>query len=138
MIYFNLATFRYSEIISNKNSSVEKIDVIEFKDAEGGWFEVHGWLESEFKFDSTEKSDLYGTCEATGSDRHLHIATWKCISELLERWAYHELLKVGTTKYGMGLDKTTTGFAALPCWPKSAVRSVAYGEDIERWAISNW
>lgn len=138
MIYFNLAPFRYNEILSIKNSPIEKIDVIEFKNSVGDYFEVHGWLKSKYKYDSTEKSDLYGSCDATGSDKHLQIATWKCISELIERWAFHELLKRETTEYGMGLDKTSTGFAALSCWPRSAVRAVAYGEAIERWAISNW
>lgn len=138
MIYFNLAPLRYYDILNDKISPIEKIDVIEFNDSSGKWFEVHGWLKSECKIESTEKSVLYGTCDATGSDRYLHIATWKCISELLERWAFHALIKAKSTEYGMLLDKTSTGFAALPCWPRSVVRSLAYGEALERWAISNW
>ncbi len=38
----------------------------------------------------------------------------------------------------MCVDKTSTGFAALPCWPKNQARKIALSEAVERWAISNW
>ncbi len=88
MIYLNLAPFKYNKLINQPNSPIQKLDILELKDINGNpFFEVHGYLRPELKLGLTEKSKIYGDCDATGSDKYLHIATWKCISELLERWA---------------------------------------------------
>jgi len=139
MIYLNLAPFKYNDILKAHNSPIEKINVIEIKNSDGSkYFEAHGWLKAKIKYKDTEKSNLYGSCDATGTDKYLQIAIWKCISELIERWAFNQLLTTNSLEYGIDIDATSTGFAALPCWPNKSVRKIAYGEALERWAISNW
>lgn len=139
MIYLNLAPFKYNDILKAHNSPIEKINVIEIKNSDGSkYFEAHGWLKAKIKYKDTEKSNLYGSCDATGTDKYLQIAIWKCISELIERWAFNQLLITNSLEYGIDIDATSTGFAALPCWPNKSVRKIAYGEALERWAISNW
>ncbi len=139
MIYLNLAPFKYKAILNYPQSPIQKIDITQTTNSYGSkYYEVYGWMKSEFKFLGIETSNLYGSCEATGTDKYFQIAFWKCISELVERWAFHNLLKNNSVAFGMDIDATSTGFAALPCWPKSAAREIAYCEAIERWAISMW
>ncbi len=139
MIYLNLAPFKYKAILNYSKNPIQKIDVTQITNPYGSrYFEVYGWLKNEHKFIGIETSSFYGSCEATGSDKYFQIALWKCISELVERWAFHYLLKNNDFGFGMDIDATSTGFAALPCWPKSAARKISYGEAIERWAISMW
>lgn len=138
MKFVNLAAIKYRSILTSADGPIARTRVIDNSLSESSHFEVQIWLKPELKSPTVEASELYGNCDATGTDEFLHIATWKAISEALERWAYHHLLLHERSKYGMNIDRTTTGFAALPAWPKSAVKKIAYGEALERWAISNW
>ncbi len=139
IIFFNLSPFKFSNILDNSKSPIKEIELLKFShSSKQCYFEAHAWLKDHLKFENVESSNLYGSCDASGTDKYSNIAIWKCISESMERWAFYSLLRSNSKNFGMEYDKTTTGFSAFPCWPKSYVRSISYGEAIERWAISSW
>lgn len=138
-MFLNLSPFRYNLLLHNKQGPIQKMNIIELQFSEKEkFFEVQCFLKEDLKSNSVETSAIYGKCDSTGTDKYLHYATWKSISELIERWAFHKLLSSNSNIYGMNIDRTSTGFAALPCWPKKYVRTLALGEALERWAITNW
>ena len=139
LISFNLALFRYYGIKSDPRFPLVRIqrNVINSPSL-GRIYEFNGWLDPKVKCGNVEISGIYGHSDASGTAHKIHEAYFKCISELIERWAFHDLLNYSPDSYGLRIDSTTTGFAALPVWPKRNVRKIAFGEAIERWALSNW
>ncbi len=138
MIFFNLGAYSYKDFATNKDTPLKKSELIKIENGNSVYYQQNCWLIDSLKYQDTEKTFLYSDCDATGSDTYAHIAVWKSYSELLERWAYHDLMNRGSKEFGLIFDRTTTGFAALPCWPKYAARNHALSEAIERWSISNW
>ncbi len=138
MIFFNLGPYTYKDFASIKDTPLKKSEIIKIENENNVYYQQNCWLIDRLKYQDTEKTFLYSDCDATGSDRYAHLAVWKSYSELLERWAYHDLMNRGSKEYGLIFDRTTTGFAALPCWPRYAARNHALSEAIERWSISNW
>lgn len=138
MIFLNLAALNYSKLLKDSKSPLDFFNVYEVKEENFFYFEVHSFLKENCKSKKVEVSDLYGDADATGTHNLKHIAMWKSFSELIERWCFHFLIEENSARYGMSIDKTTTGFSALPCWPKSTVRRFSYSEAAERWIISNW
>lgn len=139
MIFLNLAMFNYKKLVESKDSPLDYYNIIELSSNDSRkMYEVHSFLKKEFKSKKIEESNLYGISDATGTHQFKHIAIWKSFSELIERWAFYTLIELQSSEYGLNIDATTTGFSALPCWPKSVARKFSFGEAAERWVLSNW
>ncbi len=138
MFFLNLAPFLFRDI-TNSHGPIDKIELFEIIDTIGHkQFEAHAYLKPALRNNQIASSKIYGSCDGTGTASAKIDAVRKSISESLERWAFYTLVSQGSSQYGLDVDDTSTGFAALPCWPKNAVRTQAFREAVERWAISNW
>lgn len=138
MLFLNLAPFLFRDITKG-HGPIDKLDLFEFVDSRGRiQFEAHAYLKPVLRNDQIGSSQIYGSCDGTGTGSSKIEAVRKSISEALERWAFYTLVSQDSKKFGLDIDDTSTGFAALPCWPKRAVRAIAFAEALERWAISNW
>lgn len=138
MPFLNLAPFLFRDIAKG-NGPIDKLDLFEFVDSRGRTqFEAHAYLKPGLRNTQIASSQIYGSCDGTGTGSSKIEAVRKSISEAMERWAFYTLVSQDSNQFGLDIDDTSTGFAALPCWPKKAARTPALREAVERWAITNW
>ncbi len=137
MFFLNLAPFNFRNVLGALGP-VEKIEVVSYRDAlKEMTYEALVYLKPHYK-NAREKSGIYGKCDGSGTDRSEVVAIRKGVAEAIERWAFYSLNAEKKHRAGLNVDPTSTGFAALPCFPRRAARRFALIEAVERWAITNW
>lgn len=138
MPFLNLAPLLFRNV-TQTDGPIEKIDLFEYTNSFGeNQFEANAYLKPYLKSPKILKSSIYGNCDGSGTANSKVNAARKSIAEALERWAFYKLASEDSKQFGLDIDDTSTGFAALPCWPRRAARMYAFKEAIERWALSNW
>lgn len=82
---------------------------------------------------------LFSDADGTGTDQVPGIARHKAVSEALERWAFHAVVRSErAAEFGFDLDPSTSGMAAFPgMLPRQARRS-ALLEAVERFSLICW
>ena len=81
---------------------------------------------------------VYANVDGTGTDVDPQIAQYKATSEALERWAFFENIKNGSSaKYGLAHDRSSNGLAAFPGFAWQARRRARL-EALERFSIIGW
>lgn len=136
----NLAPWKYRAILSGSDESplkrLSKSELIS-QDAQSK-FEVYAYLKDELVTNRC-RHELYGSADGTGSDSLLSVATYKAISESLERWAFYDAVRRGIgAEHGFDIDPTSSGMAAYPGLFKKDAREKAFLEAVERWALKHW
>lgn len=132
---FNLAPWYYRELL-NENTIIEKPEFYSTTSLTGEKkFEVVVTLKENLRPSWIPTSSIYRNCDGSGADKYKNIATYKAISESLERWAFYSSVDSRANKYGFEFDPTTTGIAAFPSWHFNQARKNARAEAIERWCI---
>lgn len=136
----NLAPLRYRSIFSSSGGPVDRIEYskrsIGYK-KEG--FEAYCYLSPNLRNLRTDNCHIYGNADGSGSGQTKLEASYKAISEAMERWAFYQSIKSNQThSFGFDIDATTAGIAAFPGLFKIQARSRAYYEALERWAIRSW
>jgi len=137
-----LSPWYYRNVSSTENPIIKEISYSVIDDIMGNKvYESYAFLNENIGLSKKPKDFIfYGNADGTGTAPNLIDATYKAISEAIERWAFlHTFYNASTqTKYGFDLDKSTSGMAAYPELIAHNVKYNARNEAIERWAIQMW
>lgn len=133
----NLAPLRYRNILVENGGVVGRL--------ESGPFPVRGrtlrlanaWLAPGLIRKGTLV--LYGDADGSGIDAIAAVARHKAVSEALERWAFHSVVRSErAAEFGFDVDPSTTGMSAFPGWSRRAGRRKALLEAVERFSLCAW
>jgi hypothetical protein len=82
---------------------------------------------------------LFSDADGTGTHRVASVARHKAVSEAMERWAFHSVVRSErAAEFGFDIDPSTTGMAAFPgLLPRQARRSAVL-EAVERFSLIAW
>lgn len=82
---------------------------------------------------------LFGSADGTGTDPVASVARHKAISEALERWAFHALVKSErAAEFAFDVDPSTCGMSAFPGLLRRQARRKAVLEAVERFSLMAW
>lgn len=82
---------------------------------------------------------LFGDADGTGTHPMPTVARHKAISEALERWAFHSLVRSERAgEFGFDQDPSTTGMSAYPGVLRRHARRKSMLEAIERFTLCAW
>jgi len=134
----NLALFRYGRILADRGGPVERIDYGPVDVGGNGYCQANAYLSARLNL-PREELRVFATADGTGTHRSALVARHMAISEALERWALHHLLRTGPLgPYGLDVDSSSTGFAAFPGLLARQARRRARAEAVERFCIAQW
>jgi hypothetical protein len=136
---WNLAPWFFRNALHAEGGPIKSVKVSNVENTK--YFEAHATLDLPIDPIQNPKGNLlYGNHHGTGTDVYRHVATYKAISEALERWAFYVCCADNTVHRYLGLDlvPTTTGFAAFPALSSAPARERAYFEACERWILCEW
>src|SRR5690348_378246 len=130
----SLAGLRYRNVLSEFGGPVERI--------EAGHFNVRG--RRTILANATlnpglirkERLCLFSEAHGTGVAPIASVARHKAVSEALERWAFHSMVRSEwAEQLGFKLDPSTTGMSAFPGLLRRQARRSAVLEAIERFSL---
>lgn len=133
----SLAGLRYRNVLSAHGGPVERIDT--------GFFPVRGrrviLANATLAAGLVRKGplQLFSEADGTGTDPVAAVARHKAISEALERWAFHSLVRSDrAADYGFDIDPSSSGMSAFPGLRRRDARRSAVLESVERYSLIAW
>jgi len=133
----SLASFRYRNVLAADGGPIEKI--------ESGSFPVRGrrviLANARLRPGLVRKPPmaLFSDADGTGTHPNAAIARHKAVSEALERWAFHSLVRSEyAADYGFDLDPSSTGMSAFPGLRRRQARRTSVLEAVERFSLCAW
>jgi hypothetical protein len=82
---------------------------------------------------------LFSDADGTGTHRVASVARHKAVSEALERWAFHSVVRSErAAEFGFDVDPSTTGMSAFPGLLRRQARRSAVLEAVERFSLIAW
>lgn len=133
----SLASLRYRDVLAVHGGPVEKIET--------GLFPVRGrrvvLANATLKPGLTRKSPLamFSDADGTGMDPVASVARHKAISEAMERWAFHAVVRSErAAEFGFDVDPSTSGMSAFPGLLRRQARRSAVLEAVERFSLMSW
>jgi hypothetical protein len=134
---FSLAEWKYCQIMHTQGGPIKTLTHFTFENYHG--HHVFAELMPEMLKETETTSLVYRDGGGQGTGDTKSEATYKSISESLERWAYFQTIDSSNhIKFGFNIDSNSSGMAAFPGLTKSKARDFAYLEAIERWSIVAW
>src|SRR4051812_18550664 len=133
----SLAGLRYRNVLAEFGGPVERI--------EAGHFFVRG--RPAILANATlsqglirkERLFLFSDAHGTGVAPVASVARHKAVSEALERWAFHSLVRSERAEqFGFDVDPSTTGMSAFPGVLRRQARRSAVLEAVERFSLIAW
>jgi hypothetical protein len=132
-----LAALRYRNVLAAHGGPIDRI--------ESGEFPVRGrrviLANARLSPGLVRKGPLtlYSDADGTGTDRIASVARHKAVSEALERWAFHSVVRSERAgEFGFDLDPSTTGMSAYPGLLRRQARRSAVLEAVERFSLCAW
>jgi hypothetical protein len=133
----SLAAFRYRNVLATHGGPVDSI--------ESGVFPVCGrrMIQANARLSAglTRKSShtIYGDADGTGTHRLASVARHMAVSEAMERWAFHAMVRSPqAAEFGFDVDPSSNGMSAFPGIMGSNARRKAMLEAIERFSMISW
>src|SRR5688500_16710411 len=82
---------------------------------------------------------LFSDADGTGTHRVASVARHKAVSEAMERWAFHTIVRSDrAAEFGFDIDRSTTGMSAYPGLLRRQARRSALLESVERFSLAAW
>src|SRR5829696_4460371 len=82
---------------------------------------------------------LFSDADGTGTHPVASVARHKAVSEAMERWAFHTLVRSeAAPDYGFDIDPSSTGMSAFPGFVRRQARRSAVLEGVERFSLCAW
>lgn len=132
-----LASLRYRNVLRAHGGPIERI--------ESGTFPIRGrrvvLANARLNPGLIQKGALalFSDADGTGTDRVASVARHKAVSEAMERWAFHSLVRSDrAAEFGFDIDPSTTGMSAFPGLLRRQARRSAVLEAVERFSLSAW
>ena len=133
----SLAGIRYRSVLATHGGPIARI--------EAGHFPVRGrrviLANATLQPGLVRKSPLclFSSADGTGTHPVPTIARHKAISEALERWAFHALVRSErASDFGFDVDPSSTGMSAFPGLLRRQARKSAMLEAVERFSLISW
>lgn len=131
----SLAPWYYRNLLG-ANDILEQPEFFKVKMLTGNEiYEVNVSLKNHLKPSWATHSQVYKNVEGSGASQFKNVATYKAISEALERYAFYYYVEDYSKLGSFDVNPTTTGMAAFPHFFTKYARENAINESIERWAI---
>lgn len=133
----SLAALRYRNVLAAHGGPVERI--------ESGVFPVCGrrMIQANARLTAglTPRLSLsiYSDADGSGTHPRASVARHMAISEALERWAFHSVVRSPrAAEFGFDVDPTSNGMSAFPGLVRSHARRKAMLEAVERFSLMSW
>ena len=133
----SLAAFRYRNVLAVHGGPIDSI--------ESGIFSVCGrpmvQANARLSVGLTRKNAniIYGDADGTGTHRLASVARHMAVSEALERWAFHAMVRSSqAAEFGFDVDPSSNGMSAFPGIMGSNARRKAMLEAVERFSLISW
>jgi hypothetical protein len=133
----SLAGIRYRNVLTDDGGPITRIET--------GNFPVRGrrvvLANATLKPGLIHKAplSLFSTADGTGTHPVPSVARHKAISEAMERWAFHALVRSDSAaEYGFDVDPSSSGMAAFPGLLRRQARRSAVLEAVERFSLIAW
>jgi len=82
---------------------------------------------------------IYSNADGTGTHPMAGIARHMAVSEALERWAFHSVVRSErAAEFGFDVDPSSNGMSAFPGIFRCAARRKAVLEAVERYCVISW
>ncbi|MDH4467368.1 MAG: hypothetical protein QE271_04855 [Bacteriovoracaceae bacterium] len=134
----NLAEWKYRNVVEDRGGPLLSLSYYSLENYPG--HHCFAELRPELIPLLENKGIVYREGGGQGSDQiGRAIASYKAISESLERWAFYQTYKSDkASQYKFDIDPTTSGMACYPGITFRPARRLAMKEAIERWSIIAW
>ncbi len=134
----SLAGLRYRSVLAQHGGPVARIDA--------GYFPVRGkrvvLANASLIPGLTRKGPMSlfsQTADGTGVDPIASVARHKAVSEAMERWAFHSIIRSErAADYAFDIDPSTCGMSAFPGLLRRQARRSAVLEAVERFSLMAW
>ncbi|MBI4623677.1 MAG: hypothetical protein HY736_10745 [Verrucomicrobia bacterium] len=133
----SLASLRYRNIHAEHGGPVERIDFGEFPLRGRRVIQANARLIPGL----TPKRPLsiFSSADGTGTHPVAAIARHKAVSEALERWAFHSVVRSErAAEFGFDVDPSSNGMSAFPGLLRRQPRRTAVLEAVERFSVIAW
>lgn len=132
-----LASLRYRNVLATHGGPVDRI--------ESGVFPIRGrqvFLANARLVPGLIRKGplaLFSDADGTGTDQVATVARHKAVSEAMERWAFHAVVRSErAAEFGFDVDPSTTGMSAFPGLLRRQARRSAVLEAVERFSLCAW
>jgi hypothetical protein len=138
----SLGAIWYRSAVNERTGPIARLETIRLPGADGRdkWNAYAFLSPAVADISALGGNSIYGDAAGTGTGKSRHEACHKAISEAMERWAWLVVTKDKSlaASVRLGLDASTSGFAAWPGpWARPARRRARL-EALERWAVAAW
>ncbi len=133
----SLAAFRYRNILAENGGPIAAIIVGEVSVRGRRMFQANARLKPGLTPPS--RTALFSSDHGTGTHASVSVARHMAVSEALERWCFHKVVRSERAAlYGFDIDSSTNGMAAFPGLLARDARRRAMLEAVERYCLIAW
>ena len=133
----SLAAFRYRDVLATHGGPIGKIESGQFPLRGRRMIQANAWLTPGLVKKQTR--GLYSSADGTGTHTVPSVARHKAVSEALERWAFHTVVRSEQAgEFGFDIDPSSNGMAAFPGILRRHARRSAMLEAVERYCLIAW
>ena len=134
---FTIAAFRYRNVLSVDGGPVGSIESATVPVCGREMVQANARLAPGLI--RKDNSVIYGDADGTGTHRVASVARQMAVSEALERWAFHSVVRSSSAAdFGFDIDPSSTGMSAYPGLLGRNARRKAMLEAIERFSLIAW
>jgi hypothetical protein len=134
---FSIASFRYRNVLSVDGGPVGSIESAVVPVCGRGMVQANAQLAPGLIRKGNQA--VYGDADGTGTHRVASVARHMAVSEALERWAFHSVVRSNcAADFGFDVDPSSTGVSAYPDLLGRNARRKAMLEAIERFSLIAW
>ncbi len=133
----SLASFRYRNVFAEHGGPVDAVSSVEFPVCGQPMIQANARLVSGL----TPKTEftVYGNADGSGTHRLASVARHMAVSEALERWAFHTVVRSErAAEFGYDVDPSSNGMSAFPGIFARNARRKAMLEAVERFSLISW
>lgn len=133
----SLAAFRYRNVFAQFGGPVESVESGEFPVCGRRMIQANAKLSAGLTPQTA--NTLYGNADGSGTHRLASVARHMAVSEALERWAFHSMVRSDSAAdFGFDVDPSSSGMSAFPGIVARHARRKAMLEAVERFSMIAW
>ena len=133
----SLAALRYRNVLAAHGGPIESVETGQFPVCGRRMIQANAKLIAGHTPKSTHA--IYGDADGTGTHRLASVARHMAVSEALERWAFHAVVRSPrAAEFGFDVDPSSNGMSAFPGILSRHARRKAMLEAVERFSLISW
>lgn len=133
----SLAALRYRNVLAAQGGPVERIETGVFPVCGRRMIQANARLNAGLS--RKRAHSIYSDADGTGTHANAGIARHMAVSEALERWAFHSVVRSErAANFGFDVDPSSNGMSAFPGLFRRTARRKAVLEAVERFCLIAW